>query len=175
MKNQTQKEETKGEVKKVDKKQKAEQARQQRKQEAIKKAKKLSKQYKKGEQKKRHRTHLDTRFHRPKTLITLREPKYQKKAIAALPQKNGFDKFSVLLSPSATEKAMKKMEEENTMVFLVNIRSNKNQIKEAFKQMFQMKVRSIHTLIRPDGKKKAYIRLNPENDSLALANKIGII
>ena len=38
-----------------------------------------------------------------------------------------------------------------------------------------MKVRSIHTLIRPDGKKKAYIRLNPENDSLALANKIGII
>ena len=31
---------------------------------------------------------------------------------------------------------MKKMEEENTMVFLVNIRSNKNQIKEAFKQMF---------------------------------------
>eukprot|EP00828_Plagiopyla_frontata_P019261 TRINITY_DN2463_c0_g1_i2.p1 TRINITY_DN2463_c0_g1~~TRINITY_DN2463_c0_g1_i2.p1 ORF type:complete len:197 (-),score=38.24 TRINITY_DN2463_c0_g1_i2:186-776(-) len=151
------------------------QARQEKKQLAIQKAKKLSKQYKKGQEKKRHRTHLNTRFHRPKTLITLREPKYQKKAISALPQRNGFDKFSILLSPSATEKAMKKMEEENTMVFLVNIRSNKNQIKEAFKQMFQMKVRSIHTLIRPDGKKKAYIRLNPENDSLALANKIGII
>ena len=58
--------------------------------------------------------------------MTLRDPKYKRKAINALPQKNGFDKFSVLLQPSATEKAMKKMEEENTMVFLVNIRSNKN-------------------------------------------------
>ena len=43
--------------------------------------------------------------------------------------------------------------------------------------MFQQKVRSIHTLIRPDGKKKVYIRLTWKGDSLALAlaNKIGII
>ena len=73
--------------------------------------------------------------------MTLREPKYTKKAITSLPSKNGFDKFSIILSPSATEKvwliliilllilkikAMKKMEEENTMVFLVDIRANKN-------------------------------------------------
>jgi len=31
--------------------------------------------------------------------------------------KDCFDKFSVILRPLATEKAMKKMEEENTMVF----------------------------------------------------------
>jgi large subunit ribosomal protein L23Ae len=30
-------------------------------------------------------------------------------------------------------------------------------------------------LIRPDGKKKAYIRLAPESDALGIANKIGII
>jgi len=30
-------------------------------------------------------------------------------------------------------------------------------------------------MIRPDGKKKAYIRLDAGSDSLTLANKIGII
>ena len=30
-------------------------------------------------------------------------------------------------------------------------------------------------MIRPDGKKKAYIRLSADSDSLGLANKIGII
>ena len=34
---------------------------------------------------------------------------------------------------------------------------------------------SINTMIRPDGKKKAYIRLDAGSDSLTLANKIGII
>jgi len=32
--------------------------------------------------------------------------------------------------------------------------------------MFNLKIRSINTLIKPDGKKKAYIRLAPEEDSL---------
>jgi hypothetical protein len=33
-----------------------------------------------------------------------------------LKSKDGFDKYAILLRPVATEKAMKKMEEENTMV-----------------------------------------------------------
>jgi large subunit ribosomal protein L23Ae len=41
--------------------------------------------------------------------------------------------------------------------------------------MYNAKVRSVNTLIRPDGKKKAYIRLAPESDALGIANKIGII
>ena len=79
------------------------------------------------------------------------------------------------MSPLATEKAMKKMEEENTMVYLVDNRANKPLIKEAFSRMYNVKVRSVNTLTRPDGKKKAYIRLSSESDSLSLANKIGII
>lgn len=33
----------------------------------------------------------------------------------------------------------------------------------------------VNFLYRPDGKKKAYIRLGAESDALNLANKIGII
>ena len=46
---------------------------------------------------------------------------------------------------------------------------------EAFKRLYTTKIRSINTLIRPDGKKKAYIRLDNGCDSLGLANKIGLI
>ena len=41
--------------------------------------------------------------------------------------------------------------------------------------MYSTKIRSVNTMIRPDGKKKAYIRLDAGSDSLTLANKIGII
>ncbi|KAI9156200.1 hypothetical protein LWI28_002097 [Acer negundo] len=33
----------------------------------------------------------------------------------------------------------------------------------------------VNTLIRPDGTKKAYVRLTPDYDALDVANKIGII
>jgi ribosomal protein L23 len=35
------------------------------------------------------------------------------------PKKDGFDKYTIIERPVATEKAMKKMEEENTMVIIL--------------------------------------------------------
>ncbi|KAH6834551.1 ribosomal protein L23AB [Perilla frutescens var. hirtella] len=35
--------------------------------------------------------------------------------------------------------------------------------------------KKVNTLIRPDGTKKAYVRLTPDYDTLDVANKIGII
>jgi large subunit ribosomal protein L23Ae len=53
--------------------------------------------------------------------------------------------------------------------------ASKSQIKEAFKRLYNTKIRSVNTMITPQGKKKAYIRLSADSDSLSLANKIGII
>ncbi len=75
----------------------------------------------------------------------------------------------------ATEKAMKKMEDENTMVFLVDSLASKQVIKEAFSKLYSVKIRSINTVNRIDGKKKAYIRLSSDSDSLSLANRLGLI
>jgi large subunit ribosomal protein L23Ae len=33
----------------------------------------------------------------------------------------------------------------------------------------------VNTLIRPDGLKKAYVRLTPDHEALEVANRIGII
>ena len=115
---------------------------------AIQKAKKAAKLYKSGVTKRRHKTHNKVRFYRPKTLQLERNPKYTRKSRAVHPVKDGFDKFSIILNPMATEKAMKKMEEENTLVFMVKSRANKNQIRQAFKRLYNTNVRSINTLIR---------------------------
>jgi len=57
----------------------------------------------------------------------------------------------------------------------VDIRANKRKIKEAVEKMYQIKAAKINTLIRPDGLKKAYVRLSPDFDALEVANKIGMI
>ena len=111
-------------------------------------------------------------FHRTKTLSLARKPMYPRKS---MPRRARMDKFSIIKSPLTTESAMKKIEENNTLVFLVNKRATKPQIKIAVKEMYDIDAVRVNTLIRPDGEKKAYVRLSPDADALELANKIGII
>jgi ribosomal protein L23 len=43
---------------------------------------------------------------------------------------------------------MKKIEEHNTLVFIVDIKSNKRQIKDAVKQLYEVQAAKVNTLIR---------------------------
>ena len=43
------------------------------------------------------------------------------------------------------------------------------------KKLCDVDMAKVNTLIRPDGEKKAYVRLAPDYDALDVANKIGII
>ncbi|KAH0517401.1 40S ribosomal protein S18 [Microtus ochrogaster] len=52
---------------------------------------------------------------------------------------------------------MKKIE-DNTLVFIVDIKANKHQIKQAVKKLYDIDVAKVNTLIRPNGEKKAYGR-----------------
>jgi len=51
-------------------------------------------------------------------------------------------------SPLNTESAMKKIEEHNTLVFLVDIKANKRQIKDAVKKLWDVQAARVNTLIR---------------------------
>jgi ribosomal protein L23 len=50
--------------------------------------------------------------------------------------------------PLNTESAMKKIEEHNTLVFIVDIKSNKQQIKDAVKKLYDVQAAKVNTLIR---------------------------
>jgi len=112
------------------------------------------------------------RFRRPKTLRLKRAPKYPRKST---PNRDRMDAYSIIRYPLTTESSMKKIEDNNTLVFIVNLKANKPQIKEAVKKLYEIDVCKVNTLIRPDGLKKAYVRLAPDYDALDVANKIGII
>ena len=91
---------------------------------------------------------------------------------------------------------MKKIEENNTLVFIVDVKANKRytmapydhvedsgranghdrQIKEALKKLYDVDCIKINTLIRPDGSKKAFARLTPDVDALDIAaTKLAIV
>uniref|UniRef100_H0XPV4 Large ribosomal subunit protein uL23 n=1 Tax=Otolemur garnettii TaxID=30611 RepID=H0XPV4_OTOGA len=115
--------------------------------------------------------HTSPTFQRPKTLRLRRQPKYPRKSA---PRRNKLDHYAVINFPLTTESAMKKIEDNNT-VFIVDVKANKPQIKQAVKKLYDIHVAKVNTLIRPEGKKKAYVRLAPDYDALDVANKIGII
>merc|ERR1719376_1700496 len=90
-------------------------------------------------------------FKRPRTLRVPRNPKYPRKST---PSRNYLDAYNIIKHPYTTESAMKKIEDNNTLVFIVDVKANKIQVVK------------VNTLIRPDGKKKAYVRLAPDYDAL---------
>merc|ERR1711860_372381 len=111
-------------------------------------------------------------FRRPKTLRLPRRPKYPRKSVPKSPK---LDQFRIVKFPLTTESAMEKIEDNNTLVFIVDKRANKPQIQMAVKKLYDIDVAKVNTLNRPDGEKKAYVRLAPDYDALDVANKIGII
>ncbi|OAA57881.1 ribosomal protein L23 [Niveomyces insectorum RCEF 264] len=115
---------------------------------------------------KKQKARYTTSFHRPKTLQLSRAPKYPRKSI---PHEPRLDEHKVIVHPLNTESAMKKIEENNTLVFIVDVKANKAQIKQALKKLYDIDVVKINTLIRPDGSKKAYARLTPDVDALDIA------
>ena len=84
-------------------------------------------------------------FHRPHTQRPPRDPKYQRKSI---PGVNKLDQWAIVKYPLTTESAMKKIEDNNTLVFIVDIRANKPKIKMAVKRMYDIDVAKVNTLIR---------------------------
>ena len=55
------------------------------------------------------------------------------------------------------------------------MQANKRQIKAAVKSLYDITCAKVNTLIRPDGTKKAYVKLTQDYDALEVANRIGII
>jgi large subunit ribosomal protein L23Ae len=140
---------------------------------AKEKAMKAKKAVQKGVHEKRTRKVRTTvHFRRPRTLQLPRAPKYPRRSV---PRRQMLDQFKIIKFPLTTESAMKKIEDNNTLVFIVDKRSNKHQVKMAVKKLYDIQVSKVNTLIRPDGEKKAYVRLAPDYDALDVANKIGII
>ncbi len=83
----------------------------------------------------------------------------------------------IIKYPLISEAAFSKMDSinENALVFIVDRRATKHEIKYAFEVLYKVKVSKVNTLITPQGDKKAFIKLTPEYNALDLATEVGII
>ena len=108
-----------------------------------------------------------------RSLIKLkRNPKVEKKSVL---REKTFDKFAILLNPCSSERFYKKMENENTIIFYVAQKANKQEIKKAFKDAFGVLPQRVNTLNTILGRKKAFIKLPKSNEASEIASKIGLI
>jgi large subunit ribosomal protein L23 len=62
---------------------------------------------------------------------------------------------NVLVKPLLTEKTSKETETYNRYAFVVNVKANKNHIKNAVEKFFDVKVLSVHTSVLPGKTKRA--------------------
>ena len=101
-----------------------------------------------------------------------RKPKVIRKSIE---REKTWDKFSILLAPCSSERFYKKMENENTIIFYVAQKANKQEIKKAFKDAFNVLPQRVNTMNTILGRKKAFIKLPKTNEASEIASKIGLI
>lgn len=81
---------------------------------------------------------------------------------------------SVLLYPITTEKAIGMIELENKLVFVVEMKATKPQIKAEMEKLYGVKVGQVNTKISPRGRKEAYIKIK-EGKADDIAAKLKIV
>lgn len=74
-----------------------------------------------------------------------------------------------------TEITSRILETENKLVFIVNIRANKADIKRAVEELYEVGVAKVNVLITPKGEKKAFVKLHPDYSAADVAIKLGIL
>jgi ribosomal protein uL23 len=81
----------------------------------------------------------------------------------------------IIKYPLSTEKTIRLMESHNALIFIVDKKATKTQIKQAIELQFSAKVASVNTSIGPDAEKKAYVRFAPQTPAIDIATKLGLM
>ena len=85
------------------------------------------------------------------------------------------DPNAVIYFPLMTESANLMVEKDNKLVFIVNLKAGKSDVKRAVEQLYEVKVDKVTVLITPQGEKKAFVKLKPEYKASDVAIKLGIL
>lgn len=81
----------------------------------------------------------------------------------------------IILRPVTSEKAVRLMESQNTLTFIVDINARKQKIKKEVQDLFNVKVVKVNTLNTTKNEKKAYVRLSDDDNALDTGADLGMI
>jgi len=74
-----------------------------------------------------------------------------------------------------TEVTNRILEAENKLVFVVNKKATKRDVKLAVEELYEVVVDKVTSAITPEGKKKAFVKLHPDYKAVDVAIKLGIL
>jgi len=79
-----------------------------------------------------------------------------------------------MLKTVTSEKAVKLIDVDNTIIFEVPRKNNRTEVKKEVEKIFSVKVDSVRIQIRGN-KKFAFVKLNKQNPAIDVATKLGMI
>lgn len=85
------------------------------------------------------------------------------------------DPYKIIKNPVSTEKSIRLMESENKLMFVVDKKAKKKEIKEAIEHIFKVKVVKVNTFNDQEGKKKAYVKFSDETPAIDVATEMGLM
>ena len=80
----------------------------------------------------------------------------------------------MILKPITSEKAVKMIDLDNTLIFVTNLNETKESIKKEVEKIFKVKVEKVRISVRSN-KKYAYVKFAKENPAIDIATKLGMI
>lgn len=81
----------------------------------------------------------------------------------------------VIRYPLISEDAVTLIEAENKITFIVDKDASKNDIRRAVEELYEVKVDRVNSVLTPEGRKKAFVRLAPDYKASDLAVRLGIL
>jgi large subunit ribosomal protein L23 len=85
------------------------------------------------------------------------------------------DANEVVLYPLMTESASLMVEKGNKLIFIVNSKSGKPDVKRAVEELYDVKVVRVTVQMTPRGEKKAFVKLDAPFKASDVAIKLGIL
>ena len=81
----------------------------------------------------------------------------------------------VIKYPLVSEDAVTLIEAENKITFVVDADASKNDIRRAVEELYEVRVDRVNSVVTPEGRKKAYVKLTPDYKASDLAVRLGIL
>ncbi len=85
------------------------------------------------------------------------------------------DPYDIIKCPLSTEKSIRLMESENKLIFVVNKKANKKEIKEAIEKIFKAKIIKVNTFVSSKGEKRAYVKFSADTPAIDIATQMGLM
>ncbi len=85
------------------------------------------------------------------------------------------DPYEVIKFVLMTEKAIRFIEAQNRLVFVVDRKAHKEQIRKAVEGAFQSRISDVNVMIDQKGRKRAFVKFEKPGEAGEIAIRLGII